>query len=152
MKPITLTGRWISFMQRNFLTNLPNNAAGAMNKVRSLLLISFLGFGLPGCAYVDTKTPGDVHALTDYQLTSKDFRVLDRVSATGETTTWFGMVMTGGKGYQDLLEQAQKLGGDDIMNYSFDMEQRSVFLFIYSKYQWKATGLAVKYAEHVYKK
>ncbi len=41
------------------------------------------------------------------------------------------MVLLGGKGYQALLEEAKAVGGDTIMDYSFDLEQTSVFyLFI----------------------
>ena len=122
-----------------------------MNKLRLFLLMSFFGLGLASCAYIDVERPGGVQTTTEYKLTSKDFKVLGRVTETGETTLWFGLTMTGGKGYQALLKQAQKLGADAIMDYSFDIEQKSVFFFIYSKYTWKATGLAVKYAEHVYK-
>ena len=120
-----------------------------MNTLRILLLVLFLGFGLSSCVYVDVKTPGEVHNMTQYQLSSKDFTVLDRVSTTGETTLWFAAVMTGGEGYQELLAKAQKLGGDAIMNYSFDVEQKSILTIIYSKVKWKATGLAVKYADHI---
>lgn len=122
-----------------------------MDNLRTLLLVTFLALVLSSCAYVDVRAPGDVNAETQYSLTSKDFTVLDRVSTSGVTTLWFGAVLTGGKGYQDLLAQAQALGGDAIMNYSFDMEQESIFLFIWSKYTWKATGLAVKFADHVKK-
>ncbi len=88
--------------------------------------------------------PGLIQTETQFQLTTKDFEVLDRVSATGKVVLWFGAVMTGGKGYQALLEKAQEMGGDEVMNYSFDYKQKSVLLFIYSEIQWKATGLAVK--------
>lgn len=122
-----------------------------MDTLRIFFLIPLFFFGLNSCAYIDVKAPGDVGAITQYNLTSKDFTVLDRVTTSGEVTLWFGAVLTGGKGYQDLLAQAQSLGGDAIMNYSFDFEQKSVLLFIYGKYTWKATGLAVKLADHVKK-
>jgi hypothetical protein len=91
-----------------------------------------------------TEMPGALQSLTSYELRSSDFKVIAPVRATGETTLWFGAVMTGGKGYQALMEEARKLGGDAIMNYSFDVETESVLLFIYSKVRWKAEALAVK--------
>ena len=116
-----------------------------MKKLSLFLIVLFIFSGLSGCVYMNVKGPGEVYTTTEYQMTGKDIKVLDRVSTTGETTLWFGMVLTGGKGYQELLEQAKALGGDDVMNYSFDVEVKSVLLLIYSKVQWKATGIAVKY-------
>ena len=41
------------------------------------------------------------------------------------------MVLLGGKDYQALLKETEQVGGDTIMDYSFDMEQTSVIcLFI----------------------
>lgn len=120
-----------------------------MNKIQTLLMLLAISLGLSGCVYVDVKGPGMVQTNTEYKLTSADFKVIDRVTVTGETTLWFGMVMTGGEGYQALLEESKKLGGDSIMDYSFDMEVKSIFMFIYSKATWKATGVAVKYTDQL---
>ncbi|MCP4756179.1 MAG: hypothetical protein GY866_35400 [Proteobacteria bacterium] len=113
---------------------------------RSMLLIAFMGLmiSLSGCVYMSTEEPGIVRTGTVFQLTSNDFEVIDRVSATGETTLWFGAVLVGGIGYQALLAEAEKIGGDEIMNYSFDMERTSILGWIYSNVEWKATGFAVK--------
>lgn len=102
-----------------------------------------------GCIYTNVTSPGSVQTLTQFQLDSEDFTVIERVSVTGESTLWFGAVLTGGKGYQALLEEAQQVGGDEVMNYSFDVENKAVFWFIYHKVTWKATGLAVKLKDHV---
>ncbi|MCP4755366.1 MAG: hypothetical protein GY866_31260 [Proteobacteria bacterium] len=121
---------------------------------RFLLVVLSVGIvaSFSGCIYHDVTAPGMVQTGTVFNLSSNDFEVIDRVSAMGETTLWFGMVMTGGEGYQALLAEAQKLGGDEIMNYSFDIEQTGVFMFIYSNVKWKATGLAVKFKDHVRRK
>lgn len=116
-----------------------------MKKVLAFSCILFILFGLSGCVYMNVKQPGEVYTTTEYTLTANDFKVLDRVSATGETTLWFGMVLTGGEGYQALVDQARAIGGDDVMNYSFDIEVKSIVLLIYSRVTWKATGIAVKY-------
>lgn len=106
-----------------------------------------LGLLLSGCVYMHTEMPGALQSLTAYELRSHDFKVIAPVRATGETTLWFGAVMTGGKGYQALMEETRKLGADAIMNYSFDVEQESVLLFIYAKVRWKAEALAVKLSD-----
>ena len=102
-----------------------------------------------GCLYVNTENPGRVQTGTQFELNSGDYRVIQRVNSTGEITLWFGLVALGGKGYQALLEEAKAVGGDTIMDYSFDMEQTSVLFFIYLKVTWKATGLAVKLSDSV---
>ena len=112
----------------------------------ALIIMSFgILLSLSGCIYTNVESPGLVKSDTVFQLTQEDFDILDRVSVSGETTLWFGAVIVGGTGYQALLAEAQKIGGDEIMNYSFDMEQRSVFVFIYNRVKWKATGFAVKF-------
>ena len=119
-----------------------------MKKLKLLLSLPLL-FALSSCLYMDVKSPGQTTNSTEFQLTSADFQVLDRVSATGVSTLWFGAVLTGGEGYQALLAEAQELGGDAIMNYSFDFETKSILSFIYAEYTWRATGLAVKYADRL---
>ena len=104
---------------------------------------------ISGCIYLDIERVGRVQTGTVFELNSNDFEVLDRVTVTGTTTLWFGAVLTGGKGYQALLEEAKKIGGDEIMNYSIDVEHTAVLFFIYSRAKWKATGFAVKFKNSV---
>ncbi len=120
-----------------------------MKRIAYLVIIAGLIVSLSGCIYTNVEAPGLVQTETQFQLTTKDFEVLDRVSTTGKIVLWFGAVMTGGKGYQALLEKAQEMGGDEVMNYSFDYTQKSILLFIYSEVHWKATGLAVKLKKEV---
>jgi len=116
-----------------------------MKKVLFLVLTGLLALSLVSCIYTKIEEPGPVQVSTQHTLTSKDFKILGRVSVTGETTLWFGAVLTGGKGYQALLKKAQEVGGDAIMDYSFDVEYKSILWFIYARAKWKATGVAVKY-------
>ena len=118
-----------------------------MRKVLFLVLTGLLALSLVSCIYTKIEEPGPVQVSTQHTLTSKDFKILGRVSVTGETTLWFGAVLTGGKGYQALLKKAQEVGGDAIMDYSFDVEYKSILWFIYAKGKWKATGIAIKYSE-----
>lgn len=116
-----------------------------MRKLIFLVLAGLLILSSAGCIYTKIEQPGCVQSSTQHKLTSSDFKILGRVSVTGETKLWFGAVLTGGKGYQALLKQAQEIGGDAIMDYSFDVEYESVLLFIYARAKWKATDIAVKY-------
>lgn len=115
-----------------------------MKKYTVLILIFGLMLGLSGCIYTNVESPGVVQTGTVFQLARDDFEILDRVNVSGETTLWFGAVLTGGTGYQALLEEARKIGGDEVMHYSFDLEQQAVFFLIYNRVKWKATGIAVK--------
>ena len=100
-----------------------------------------------GCIYVDTENPGAVKTRTEFNLESGDFKIIKRVNAAGERTLWFGAVLVGGVGYQELLEEAKKVGGDTIMDYSFDIETTSMLVFIFSKVKWKSTGITVKISD-----
>ena len=59
---------------------------------------------------VDTEMPGKVQSVTQFELKSGDYQVIQRVNASGETTLWFSMVIRGGKGYQALLEEIVSVG------------------------------------------
>ena len=116
-----------------------------MRKLIFLVLAGLLILSSGGCIYTKIEQPGPVQISTQHKLTSSDFKILGRVSVTGETKLWFGAVLTGGKGYQALLKKAQEMGGDAIMDYSFDVEYESILWFIYARAKWKATGIAIKY-------
>ncbi len=118
-----------------------------MRKPIFLVLAGLLILSSGGCIYTKIEQAGDVQISTQHKLTSSDFKILGRVSATGETKLWFGAVLTGGKGYQALLKKAEEMGGDAIMDYSFDVEYESILMFIYERVKWKATGIAIKYNE-----
>ena len=118
-----------------------------MRKPIFLVLAGLLILSSGGCIYTKIEQPGDVQISTQHKLTSSDFKILGRVSVTGKTKLWFGAVLTGGKGYQALLKKAQEMGGDAIMDYSFDVEYESILLLIYARAKWKATGIAIKYNE-----
>ena len=122
-----------------------------MKWIPKLIILGLLPF-FSGCVYVNTEMPGKVQSVTQFELKSGDYQVIQRVNASGETTLWFGMVLLGGKGYQALLEEADAVGGDTIMDYSFDMEQTSVLSFIYLRVKWKATGMAVKLSDSLRKR
>ena len=101
-----------------------------MKMLFTLIILGLIPY-ISGCVYVNTEMPGKVQSVTQFELKSGDYQVIQRVNASGEKTLWFGMVLLGGKGYQALLKEAEAVGGDTLMDYSFDMEQTSVLLYLF---------------------
>lgn len=98
-----------------------------------------------GCLYTNVRAPGPTNQVTNFNLTTADFKVIGPVEADGEVTTILGMVMFGGDGYGPLLEKARSLGADEVIHYRFDVEDYAVLTFVYNRARWKARGTAVKY-------
>lgn len=48
--------------------------------------------------------------------------------------------------YVALLEEAKKIGADDVVNIKTDLINSSILVF-YSRFTWVATALAVKYVD-----
>ncbi|MCB1188996.1 MAG: hypothetical protein H7A23_13595 [Leptospiraceae bacterium] len=105
-----------------------------------LLLVLF-----NSCIYRDIKVPGPVTNITQYTLTTEDYKIIGNVEGEGEITTILGMVMTGGNGYSILHDKAKEMGADGIMNYVFELHETSILMFIYNKAKWKAHATAIKY-------
>ncbi len=118
------------------------------NSIR-ILLLGLLAFVLSSCIYRDVRFPGIATNATLYELDSDDFKILGTVETEGVYTSWFGLVLTGETGYSELLKQAQKMGGDEIMNYRFELQSTSVLMFIYNRVVWKATAQAIRYTEKI---
>lgn len=101
----------------------------------------------PGCIYHSTKAP--LVALKDatYKLTTEDFRILGAVSAEGTVKNVLYLVWWGGNGFAALEEKAKAMGGDDIINYTFDIEGTGILLFVYNCWTWRARGTVIKYRD-----
>ncbi len=112
----------------------------------SILLVTLL---FSGCLYSNIRLPGPVVSDARYELSSEDFKILGTVEATGEITTWLGLWQSGGNGYSALYEEAKKKGGDELMNYVFEIESYSIITFIYNKATWKARATVIKYTDQV---
>lgn len=112
------------------------------NKFFILLILTLLH----NCLYRDVKTPLIVNKGTIYQLTTEDYQILGNVEAEGIIKNVLFLTSWGGSGFSVLEEKAKKMGGDDIMNYSFDIEQYGIFIF-YNTYTWKARGTVIKYRD-----
>ena len=63
-----------------------------MKMFSTLIILGLITF-FSGCFYVNTKMPGKVQSVTQFELKSGDYQVIQRVNASGETTLWFGMVL-----------------------------------------------------------
>ncbi|MCE9498933.1 MAG: hypothetical protein K8R21_00190, partial [Leptospira sp.] len=72
-------------------------------------------------------------------------KILGTVEASGEIKTYAFLVSLGGNGYSVLYDKAKQMGGDEIMNYVFEIEDYNLLLFIYSNIKWKAHATVVKY-------
>lgn len=103
-----------------------------------------------GCIYQNVRSPGMRFSASQYQVSSKDYKIVGQVSSEGVTTLWFGAVLTGGEGYSELNKQARRLGGDAIMDYELEVEYTSILMLVYAKAKWKATGKAIRYEDHLF--
>ena len=120
-------------------------------KCMKLIFVLFSIFlFLNNCLYRDVKTPFALNKGTIYQLTTDDYQILGKVEAEGVIKDYLFMVSIGGNGFTVLEQKAKAMGADDIMNYSFDIEQYGIFIF-YNVYTWKARGIAIKYRDKAIK-
>ena len=110
--------------------------------VKLTLLISALA--LSGCLYSKMRTPGYQHHMTEFKLTTNDFQILGPVEARGSVHNVLFLVSWGGHGFQELIKEAKKLGGDDVINVNVDYESKSLFI-VYNNFGWYARGMAIKY-------
>ncbi|MCB1173316.1 MAG: hypothetical protein KDK39_07125 [Leptospiraceae bacterium] len=108
-------------------------------------VIALAILSLSACIYTNVRAPGMQNFDTRYTITTADFTILGTVEAEGEVTTILGLVATGGNGYSALYAKAKALGGDEIINYSFDIDAYTILLFVYNKGTWKARATAIKY-------
>ncbi|MBE7412871.1 MAG: hypothetical protein L6Q54_01345 [Leptospiraceae bacterium] len=116
-----------------------------MKKIFFLILAFVISLNSIGCLYTNVVAPIKTSDETRYNFTTADFTILGRVEASGSISSYFWLVSVGGAGYFELLDQAKKLGGDEVMNVKVDIINQSAVLFLWQKVTWKATGFAVKY-------
>lgn len=113
--------------------------------LRLFVIIAFVS--LTSCVYRDVKLPGPVTNITQYTLTTDDYKIVGTVEGEGEITTILGIVMTGGNGYSVLYDKAKQMGADSITNYVFEIHDYSILMFVYNKAKWKAHATAIKYTD-----
>ncbi|XDD51845.1 hypothetical protein AB3N59_09060 [Leptospira sp. WS92.C1] len=120
-------------------------------KLRTVLLLALVSLVTSGCIYRGIRIPGLGTNHTQYVISSDDFQILGTVEAEGIYTDWFLLVLTGETGYKELVDKSKTLGGDEIMNYRFEIEETSILFFVWNRIKWKATAHAIKYREKIKK-
>ncbi|WP_040506377.1 LIC11742 family lipoprotein [Leptospira wolbachii] len=114
-----------------------------------VLMLAGIVFG--NCIYTELRTPGLAANMTQYVMTSEDYQILGPVETQGEFVSWFLVVVTGETGYSELLKQTREKGGDDIINYRFELRQKSILLIVWNRVIWNASAIAIKYKDKIKK-
>ncbi|XDD45520.1 hypothetical protein AB3N60_12495 [Leptospira sp. WS39.C2] len=117
-------------------------------RILPLLLVGSL---VGNCIYTELRSPGLAANMTQYVMNSDDYQIIGPVETQGEYVSWFLLVLTGETGYSDLLKQAREKGGDDIINYRFELRQKSILLVVWNRVIWNASALAIKYKDKIKK-
>lgn len=114
-------------------------------RILGLLFLAFTA--TTGCIYhqIAAPVPPLMSSHSQFQIPKSSFDIVGPVSAEGEYTTILGMVMTGGNTYDDLFQQAKKMGGDDLINYTYNVHQEGILMLVYSKSKWTARATAIKW-------
>lgn len=121
------------------------------NFFNRFFVLVLVGIVFGNCVYTDLRSPGLAANMTQYVMTSEDYQVLGPVETQGEFVSWFLVVFTGETGYSELLKQSREKGGDDIINYRFEVRQKSILLFVWNRVIWNASALAIKYKDKIKK-
>lgn len=131
----------------NAKTTLLAGAAVAMLSTTGCMLPYATGTAsVPPAAIISNGLvyPGENTSSTVYQLTTADFEIRGTVMAEGKATNIFFIIAEGDNGYRNLLQQAQALGADDVMNVRTDVEWTN-YLGVYSEARVYLTGTAIKW-------
>jgi len=117
--------------------------------LKNLLLLLFMTitFTATGCIYHNFAIPENTNRIANYQLTTDDFKIIGTVRAEGEIHNLFFLFSWGGNGFIEIEKKAISLGGDDIINYTFDTEKTGFLFFVYNSYKWTARATVIKYTD-----
>lgn len=118
--------------------------------IRTFVFV-LVGTFFGNCIYTELRSPGLAANMTQYVMTSEDYQILGPVETQGEFVSWFLLVVTGETGYSELLKQAREKGGDDIINYRFEVRQKSILLVVWNRVIWNASAIAIKYKDKIKK-
>lgn len=110
-----------------------------------LLVLALLPLLFSSCIYRNVRAPGPLNQSTQFNLDTDDFEILGTVESTGTYKTWVWMVTTGGNSYVDLQDKARAMGGDEIINFRFNVTDYSILFFIYNRFRYHATATVIKY-------
>jgi hypothetical protein len=112
-----------------------------MKRILNLILFIFFIITITGC--IQYTIPGETNRISNYVLTTDDFKIVGVVEAEGETRSIFFLTW-GGNGFSAILKKAKEIGGDDIINYHYDLETTGVQNIIFSQ-RWTAHATVIKY-------
>lgn len=112
-------------------------------QISALLIVSFISV-MPGCIYRHTKSPFILNKGTNFQLTTEDFKIIGTVEEEITVRNVLFLFQWGGEGFKILEKKAKDMGGDEIINYSFDVENYGIW-YIYNSFTWNARGTVIKY-------
>ncbi len=116
------------------------------NKIFLGLMFALI-INFSSCLYTSVVIPATNGNETRYNFSSGDFTILGRVEASGSISSYLWAVSLGGAGYFELLDEAKKLGGDDVMNVKMDIISKNAVFLLWQKTTWKASGFAIKYTK-----
>ena len=122
-----------------------------MNSKSGLSMLFLLFIAVNNCIYHDVKAPGPVTQITQYNLNTDDYKILGKVEESGVIRNYFLIFSSGGQGYAELLKKAAEMGGDDVINYKFELQSSGWFLLVYNEIRWKAFGTVIKYTDRAKK-
>ena len=129
--------------------------------LRNLILITALGTligcasigpggAAPGFIFSDVTYPNTLNPNMDYRITfdRDDIELLGEVEAVA-TSKWIAFVFSkGDSGYGALMDRAQEMGADGVMNVTIDTNFKWYFIF-YAKVTTKLTAQAYRYRRNV---
>lgn len=71
------------------------------------------------------------------------------MEASGVIKTVLFAVAWGGNGHEEIMKKAKAMGGDAIINYTFNWESYSIVTFVYNVATWRATATVIRYNDSI---
>lgn len=103
---------------------------------------------LPGCVSTTTQARRDPNITTN--LARKDYEVLGPVTMESDVTSILGIIYFGGKGYADLLAEAQRLYPEANALIDIYRDQKNVtILGVYNRFGMIYSATAIKVTDPV---
>ena len=102
------------------------------------------GVGL-GFLAGDTTYPGGIMTTTKVTLDSKDFDIMQTVTAESYSECVLGLFSSGDSGYGNLFAKAKSIGADDVINIKIDTNMKRFVGGLYTKSTTILTGTAIRW-------
>ena len=118
-----------------------------MKKFYICIIILALSF-FTSCIYHQIKGPVKTNQITQHNLSTKDYEIIGVVRAEGTIHNVLFLVSWGGSGYEALDRKAKAMGGDDMINFYYNVEKTGLLFIIYNNLKWYARATVIKYREN----